>query len=121
MMQSMFLSSSSSLYLRVVLIFGPAISLARACLPSQRSQAATHSTPGKVTEVARSPEPCMPTPMMAKRILSLGAEYSHGAGMRAGSRKMVFAAIMAPVVPALFCKNVRLLISFFVIKPPNRF
>ncbi len=64
MMQSMSLLSSNSWYFRVVLIFAPAISFARVCRPSHKSQAATHCVPGKVTADERSQLPSMPTPMM---------------------------------------------------------
>src|SRR5271165_1660237 len=111
MRQSISLSSSSSWYLRVVLILFPAISLAKVCRPSYKSAAATHSTPGSVTAVRSNPEPCMPTPMMPKRILSLAAA-SQLYGMRESLSMIRGIAIATPVVAALLCRNCRRDIRF---------
>src|SRR6266545_5652344 len=72
-MQSMFLSSSSLRYSRVVGRSGRVISLANVWRPSYRSAAPAHVTPGSWMAVPSSPEPCMPTPTIPKRTVSLGA------------------------------------------------
>ena len=100
MRQSISLSSSSSWYFRVVLILFPAISFASVCRPSYRSAAATHWTPGSVTAVASKFEPCMPIPMMPKRIVSLAAA-SQPYGMRESPSMIRGMAIATPVVAAL--------------------
>src|SRR6516225_376191 len=107
MMQSISLLSRSSLYRRVVTTLSPAISFESEWRPSQRSAAATHSTPGSCTAFVSRPEPCIPMPMMPKRTRSLGEVGCKGRGMCSGSRKILGEAASAPVAPALRRRNLR--------------
>src|SRR5882672_3617382 len=82
-MQSMFLSSSSRRYSRVVGRFAPTISLASVCRPSYRSAAPAQVTPGSPIDVPSRPLPCMPTPTMPNRTVSLGAKGRNVRGLAA--------------------------------------
>src|SRR2546429_7111965 len=68
----MFLSSSSLRASRVVGRFAPAISFANVWRPSYRPAAPAHVTPGSVIASPNRPDPCIPTPIMPKRTVSLG-------------------------------------------------
>src|SRR5207249_6764126 len=97
-MQSMVLSSSSLRYSRVAGRFGPAISFANVCRPSYRSAAAAHVTPGSAIASPRRPDPCIPTPIMPKRTVSLGGTRTpaNGAARR-----------VAPAAAAVTSRNSR--------------
>src|SRR5258705_1803033 len=82
-MQSMFLSSSSRRYSRVVGRFGPTISLASVCRPSYRSAARAQVTPGSPIDAPSRPLPCIPTPTMPNRTVSLGAKGRNVRGLAA--------------------------------------
>src|ERR1051326_6739639 len=98
-MQSMFLSSSRRRYSRVVGRLAPAISFARVCRPSYRSAAAAQVTPGSEIDVPSRPLPCIPTPIIPKRTVSLGATRAPG--------REALPAIVRPAAAALTSRNSR--------------
>ncbi len=89
------------------------ISRARVWRPSYRSAAPTHSTPGSVIASASRPEPCMPIPIMPKRMRSLGATDCAAEVEGWGSRTIMFSAFAVdaakklPAAAALVCRNSR--------------
>src|SRR3954462_5707107 len=115
-MQSTSLRSSRSLYCREVgRLVLPVISLARVCRPSYRSAAPTHSTPGIVIAMPRSPEPCIPIPTIPNRTRSLGPTAR---GNAFASRMIFFEPPIPPAAAAVPFKNARREKLRFIPIPP---